>query len=284
MTQTLEPGTFVGDWTAWQAERERQRREPHGFLAYRDVHFLTAEPQAFTGVPGRWTTGQEGPAVELGPGETLTVDGHEIGGRHVFGPVAEREFRRAATLRDGDVVLELSKRGGRDLLRPLDPANGLRADYIETPAYAPDPAWVIEAELERHPAARPQRIRAAVEGIEHVHDALGEIVFRHEGAEHRLVVLAYDRADDRADELGIVLFRDATSGVTTYGASRSLLVTLPAAGERRLVLDLNRAQNLQCAYTDHAPCPLAPASNHLPFAVEAGERIPTFHSGREATR
>jgi Protein of unknown function (DUF1684) len=42
----------------------------------------------------------------------------------------------------------------------------------------------------------------------------------------------------------------------------------------RVVLDFNRATNLPCAYTDLATCPLPPAENRLPIAVEAGEKTP----------
>lgn len=35
----------------------------------------------------------------------------------------------------------------------------------------------------------------------------------------------------------------------------------------------NRATNLPCAYTDFATCPLPPAENRLPVAIEAGEKI-----------
>ena len=41
-----------------------------------------------------------------------------------------------------------------------------------------------------------------------------------------------------------------------------------------MVIDFNRATNLPCAYTDHATCPLPPAGNRLPVAVEAGEKKP----------
>jgi hypothetical protein len=41
-----------------------------------------------------------------------------------------------------------------------------------------------------------------------------------------------------------------------------------------VVLDFNRATNLPCAYTDFATCPLPPAENHLPIAVDAGEQNP----------
>ena len=62
-------------------------------------------------------------------------------------------------------------------------------------------------------------------------------------------------------------------GVTTYAANRSLRVSAPDS-YGTVVLDFNRATNLPCAYTEFATCPLPPAENRLPVAVEAGELIP----------
>jgi uncharacterized protein (DUF1684 family) len=61
--------------------------------------------------------------------------------------------------------------------------------------------------------------------------------------------------------------------VTTYGACRSLALPEPAA-DGVVTLDFNRASNLPCAFTDYATCPVAPAENRLPVAVEAGEKNP----------
>ncbi|WP_229073426.1 DUF1684 domain-containing protein [Actinoplanes sp. DH11] len=58
----------------------------------------------------------------------------------------------------------------------------------------------------------------------------------------------------------------------TGAANRSLAVAPPAA-DGSVVLDFNRAANLPCAYTDFATCPLPPAGNRLPVAVQAGEQI-----------
>jgi uncharacterized protein (DUF1684 family) len=41
-------------------------------------------------------------------------------------------------------------------------------------------------------------------------------------------------------------------------------------------LDFTRTMNLPCAYTDFATCPVPPDANTLPFAVEAGEQLPTM--------
>lgn len=73
-------------------------------------------------------------------------------------------------------------------------------------------------------------------------------------------------------------FRDATSGVTTYGAGRYLYDTIKGAdlGQRdeALVLDFNFAYNPSCAYDPRWACPLAPPGNVLDAPVEAGERTP----------
>jgi uncharacterized protein (DUF1684 family) len=71
-------------------------------------------------------------------------------------------------------------------------------------------------------------------------------------------------------------FRDATSGKTTYGGGRYLLDTakgadLGSSGDT-LVLDFNFAYHPSCVYDPKWTCPLAPLSNRLAAAVNAGER------------
>jgi uncharacterized protein (DUF1684 family) len=71
----------------------------------------------------------------------------------------------------------------------------------------------------------------------------------------------------------LVLFTDATSGLTTYAANRSVGIDAPDA-EGWTTIDFNRAVNLPCAYTDFATCPLPPEGNRLPIGIEAGEKKP----------
>ena len=78
---------------------------------------------------------------------------------------------------------------------------------------------------------------------------------------------------DAAAVYEVAKLTGATSGVTTYAANRSLRVAAPDA-DGKVILDFNRATNLPCAYTEFATCPLPPAANRLPVAVEAGEQIP----------
>ena len=64
-------------------------------------------------------------------------------------------------------------------------------------------------------------------------------------------------------------FRDATSGMETYGAGR--YVDLEAEGAD-VVLDFNYAYNPFCAYSPHWVCPVPPLENTLNVAIRAGER------------
>jgi uncharacterized protein (DUF1684 family) len=279
MSSTLawvDSASYVDSWKAAREAKEQQRRDPYGFLSYAGFHKLAMAPASFEGIPGRWSTGADGPQVQLSESEELLVDGQVVTGSHQFAPVAEREFRRAAYA--GEVILELSKRGGQDLLRPINPAFGrlLIDAYDHTPAYDPDPRWIVEGQFLPFDSVRPTSVDATMGGIVHTHLAVGEVVFTLDGAEQRLLVIARDGQQAGLAGPGTVLFKDGTNGLTTDPMGRSLPVAFPAeAGP--LTLDFNYTQNLQRPYTTFAPCPLAPAQNALTVAIEAGEQLPVFN-------
>ncbi|MBT8211566.1 MAG: DUF1684 domain-containing protein [Acidimicrobiia bacterium] len=64
-------------------------------------------------------------------------------------------------------------------------------------------------------------------------------------------------------------FRDATSGVSSYGGGRYVPVT--PDGHGAYVVDFNRATNPYCAYDPDFSCPLPPPQNWFTFPIEAGE-------------
>ena len=72
-------------------------------------------------------------------------------------------------------------------------------------------------------------------------------------------------------------FRDETNGDSTYGGGRYLLDTVKGADlgsdGHHIVLDFNYGYHPSCVHSDQWSCPLAPPSNRLGFAVEAGERL-----------
>ncbi len=262
---THDIAAFTEAWQAWHHDHETRRADPHGFLAITGLHWLSEEPARFPDAPGAWHTGPDGIVVELDEGESLEVDGATVTGRHAFGVIPERGGVNAGY---GDAVIEVARRAGNDIVRPRHPDSPVLAAYTGTSAYAPDPAWAVPARYTPYDAPVDTTVGSVVEGLEHVYGAVGELAFEVEGRTLRLVAFPGYTPDSVS-----VLFRDRTSGVTTYPAVRSVTVPLPADGAETVV-DFNRAVNLPCAYTEHATCPLPPAGNDLPVAVEAGEKTP----------
>ncbi|MGY2744355.1 DUF1684 domain-containing protein [Pseudarthrobacter sp. O4] len=273
-TETAAPAesaeAFAADWAAWHAAHERQRAAPHGFLAVNHLHWLGAEPARLDGAPGTWSVEDDAVRLVLGAGERVLRDGQELnpdgaGATVIFEPIEERG---GLDLVSGDTVIELAKRGGVYIVRPRHPGNGLLAGYRGTSAYAPNPEYSVSGIFVPFEQPRSTTVGAAVEGIQHVYEAPGELRFRLGGQD--LVLTAFN---GHAPGTLSVLFTDATSGRTTYAANRALSVAAPVA-DGTVTLDFNRAVNLPCAYTDLATCPLPPAENRLPVAIAAGEQIP----------
>lgn len=267
---TTDLQAFTEDWLGWYRAQEERLADPHGFLAITGLHWLDDRPQRFPDAPGSWWTDADGVTVALDEGEELVVEGTPVRGEHRFGVLPERGGVNAVW---GDAVIEVARRGGNDIVRPRHPDAPLRSAFTGTPAYAPDPRWAVTGRYVAFDEPRPTTVGAAVEGLEHVYVAPGRVEFELDGRSLSLTAFPGHTPGGLS-----LLFTDATSGVTTYAANRSLGVDAPAA-DGTVVLDFNRAANLPCAYTDLATCPLPPAENRLPVAVEAGQKIPRERGG-----
>jgi hypothetical protein len=253
---------FVEDWQAWKTARERDLADPYGWLALVSLEWLDDAPRRYEGLPGVWW--QDADAAYLDPqGAEVSHEGAPVTDVRRFELVNSGAGTRVVA---GDVEIEIARRSGY-LIRVHDPKAEVLRDFRGVPSYEPRQEWVLEGRFEAFSEPRPTTVGAVVPGLSHVYTAPGVVRFSHEGVEHTLTAF-----NGKVDGLSI-LFTDATSGVTTYAANRSLAV--PAPDEQGVVvLDFNRATNLPCAFTDFATCPLPPEGNRLPFAVEAGETLP----------
>jgi uncharacterized protein (DUF1684 family) len=251
------------EWAEWRVEWERQLSDPHGLLAATGLHWLTSQPTRFADAPGEWSSDANGVHVDLAEGETLTLDGVTLSGVYNFGVIPAGHGVRASF--DDDVV-EIAKRDERDMIRPRHPDHELVRNYRGTPTFPFDVRWRVTGQLIPFDPPRRVTVDASIEGLHHVYEAPGQVEFELDGVTHRLTAFS---DGDTLD----VLFRDETSGVTTYGATRALTLEMPD-DEGRVTLDFNRAINLYCAYTDYSTCPLPPPENRLSVAIEAGEKIP----------
>jgi uncharacterized protein (DUF1684 family) len=108
------------------------------------------------------------------------------------------------------------------------------------------------------------RVRTSDEA-EKVYRKAGSVEFEVGGAPVTLAL--YDTG-----HTGLFIpFRDATSGLSTYGAGRYLDVEPNEDGT--VTIDFNLAYNPSCVYSDGWSCPIPPSENRLSIPIEAGEKM-----------
>jgi uncharacterized protein len=251
-TETTTETAFETAWNDWHQERERYYGDPLGWLALTGLYWLTEDFETVADLPGMWRADAEAVYVQgLDKVERLE-------------PI---EGAPGLLVDDGDRRIEVIRRTGSVALRVHDPESSHLAGYHGIATFPPSERWVVPGVFTPYEQATTVTTGAVVEGLEHHHTAVGVIDFEVSGAALQFVAF-------RGRDGGLnVLFTDATSGVTTYPACRSLAIAQPAE-DGAVTLDFNRASNLPCAFTDYATCPVAPAENRLPVPIEAGEKNP----------
>jgi uncharacterized protein len=251
MTSTLTNEQWLTDWHDWHASREKAILAPHGVAANTGTTWLSDDPQVIDGLPGEWVV-RAGRAVDeqhnvaLAPGE---------------------EYH------SGDKLLKvIAPRPDTLAIRVFDPAAPTRIAITGIEAFAPDPAWVLQGRFESAESTSTIAIQH-VDGVTTDDPLSGTVQVEIAGQQLRLA--AWPSAEPGSFEL---TFADATNGVSTeqfrflkFAASDSAGVG-DSAGV--VELDFNRAFLPPCAFGAGYLCPIPPAQNRLPFAVDAGERSP----------
>jgi uncharacterized protein (DUF1684 family) len=67
-----------------------------------------------------------------------------------------------------------------------------------------------------------------------------------------------------------VPFKDATTGISTYGAGKYLDCYFSKKA-KKVKLDFNTSYHPYCAYSDRYSCPIVPTENRIPVSIPAGE-------------
>lgn len=259
---------FRADWEEWHAAREAELGDPLGWLSVFAIVFPTSTPREVEGIPGLWSADADtGITVDLPAGVVFDFEGAEISGTHSFGPFVERETHY---LKTDDLIVEVSRWGESYIVRPRRPGSAAHGAYRGIPTFEPDPSWVIEGRFIPFPWGRQYHLDAEG-GVKETYESPGEVEFTRDGQTHRLVVF-YGQYSTTPGGIWL-LFRDATSGKETYGASRSLR-TAAIREDGTVILDFNRAMNMPCAFTDFTVCALPPAENTLSLRITAGEKTP----------
>jgi uncharacterized protein (DUF1684 family) len=172
----------------------------------------------------------------------------------------------------GTVKFFLIERGGKFGIRIKDSDASARKEFTHLSWYPVDPAWRIEAKFTPWEKPRVMKFDTVIDGVSEEDQSPGYVSFTKDGHDYRL-----DAVVDE-DEL-FLIFRDQTSGKTTYPASRFLYAELPKnlKTTSTVVLDFNKAINPPCVFTAYATCPLPPPQNRLTLPVTAGELMYNNH-------
>ena len=269
------------DWKAWRMKRDVSIGGTNGWTTLVGLHWLPeGDSTAGTDPTNKVVLDTKQMPPTLGvftrKGTVVTfavANGAEvrIAGRRITKSVVmatDAMGQQPTRLQIGSASIIAIQRGLRTGLRVRDPESEHRRQFKGLKCLPYDVAWRLDGRFVPFPEARTL-IVADVTGGKQDYRSPGSVVFTAKNVEYRLDVV---EEPDEADFF--VLFKDATSGVTTYGSGRFLYVARPGADGRKVVIDFNRAYTPPCGFTDFATCPLPPPQNTLPFEVNAGELGP----------
>jgi uncharacterized protein (DUF1684 family) len=263
-------------WLAWHATRHESIGGTNGWATLAGLHWLRegtnnagTEPHGDIIFPAGRGPVRAGVFVRTGKSVQF-IAAPDVAAQEDGQPVTQAalqsdEAGKPSVLELGGLRMFVIVRGERVGLRVKDPLAPTRLSFHGLDYFPYDARFRVEARFESYQP--PKRIPFAdVTGVTTDEPCPGALVFKLDGRELRLDALE----DKEAGDL-FLIFRDATSGTSTYGSGRYLHAPMPDA-QGRVVLDFNFAYNPPCAFTDFATCQLPPRQNWLPIMLEVGEK------------
>ena len=273
----LDP-EYLAEVEAWRQDRLERLTADDGWLTLTGLYWLG---------PGenRFGSGEDNAVVlpdasippvagslALDSGGTVTLTAEASAEVRVNGAVTTEASLTIGTAGAPDVVTVgriqffVISRNGRLAARVKDPQAVTRTSFTGIEHFPIDPSLKVEARLAPYDEPREVAVPTVL-GEDATYVAPGLLRFEVDGVGQSLEPFLSGPEKDRY----FVIFRDATSGVSTYGAGRFLYAQ--SVDERgATVLDFNLAYNPPCAFTPYATCPLPPPQNWLQVAIEAGEK------------
>lgn len=276
--KTPDPQAYRQEVEAFRKERFESLKKEDGWLTLVGLYWLKPGENRFGSDPGNPVILPQGksPAVAglliregdkvrvtVEPGVALTADGKAVAPGTPGMEIKADAGGKPTLLQLGSLDFYLIKRGDRLGVRIKDKKSPVRASFKGLDNYPIRPEWRVVARFEPY---KDKKIPIAnIVGQVDDNPSPGAVVFNWQGKTYRIDAL------EGSPEGGLFLiFGDRTNGKVTYGAGRYLDTDPPKDG--KVVVDFNTAYNPPCAFTAFATCPLPPAQNKLPVAIEAGEK------------
>ncbi len=271
--------TLLQEETEFREQREASLKQPTGWLSVAGLFWLHdgamalgSDPQSDIVLPASapkraGTLRMRAGVVTFEPwkGVAATVSGKPATGAALKPDTDEHPD----VIQIGTLALTIIKRGDHTGVRLRDPDAATRREFTGCKWFPVSAAWRVKAKWVAYP--EPKKIKITnILGMTSDEPSPGYAEFTMNGKTLRL--------EPVGDNTGFeFMFKDATSGSTTYAPGRFLDTDPPKDGI--VVLDFNQAYNPPCAFTAFATCPLPPKQNALPVAVDAGEKNYGKHPG-----
>ena len=246
---------------AWRSNRETALKAEDGWLTVTGLFWLVEGENKAGSAPGCRVTLPAGLPRDAG---VFIRHGRRVQWLPAGGALRTLETDKTGApdiVQIGRVRLHIIERGTRLGVRLKDSESTMRRNFRGLEWFPITQEWDIRAKFIRRPRTI---VFDAQAGDKQRMTSPGYAEWTWRGRTLRLTPVTEDK------QLFFV-FRDQTAGKTTYSAARFLYADLGRDGTVRL--DFNKAFNPPCVYTPYATCPLPPAENRLPVAVEAGEKM-----------
>lgn len=253
----------MNEWMQWHQQRINSVQGEQGDLLLIAMHEITTNVTVL-GVPGIWSKVSEhepGLRVIAQEEDRLMINGTLIVGEHIV--VADET---TVQINDNQYVTATYQPGSLHLLALWDKQSEYVQAFQGISTFNYEDSLKITAKwhtLEDDQSLIFEHSRDEQQ-VGRVHQSIGKLCFDYNGEHIELRPFA------SGDKM-IVVFRDTTSGHSSYGMGRMLVVEHPQHSNQ-VELDFNTAFLPPCAFSPHFNCPMPPASNRLQFPIEAGER------------
>lgn len=266
---TPNPQTPEEAYEFFRSRRHEMALLPQGSLALVNTHWFYGAPGELESVwmaPGQWAAlpeGQQGLELHATAEDNIVVDGQVASGKVI---VTGKDSEKASDIVFGPTSVGTIIKGedGKYALRVWDSESEDLQNFGKIDSFDYNPDWVITGTftpIEGGRNVEMSHLKDQGAGREKV--IPGDIRFTIDGVEFSPSAYKEGRAL-------MMVFSDATSGHTTYSVGRFLMLAPNPDGT--ITLDFNRAYLPPCAFSYNFNCPMPPAENRFPFAVEAGEK------------
>ena len=263
ITLVAGDSTYQQQIAQWRAEREAKLKADDGWLTVVGLHWLHegtntvgSDPNADAPLPASLPARVGTITLSKGKTHFKPAGGVQLKEMDLKTDVTP-QYDRLALGRVKFFVIERETKFG---VRVKDNDSEARKKFTGLRWYPVDPSWNIKAKF----IPSPHQVSFDTEvGVKEKDDSPGYVTFTRGGQQYKMEAVKED------NDLWFV-FRDQTSGKTTYGASRFLYTPFPKDGF--VEMDFNKAENPPCMFTDYATCPLPTPQNRLKLAVTAGEQ------------